>query len=148
MDELTAQWDSLLERLRTNLEGKATVAEPRRGPEVPEPVFAEVEFRPVDGTEPQLTLVCLGEDDLLLSFGGGTNYWELDWAEDSIVQIERTAEAVCGGRCRQYSAPGRKHVEIELDDGTVVDTTTYTAPIGLIPLPGWLRRAKRKAPRP
>jgi hypothetical protein len=52
----------LLERLRSSLEGRATVTEPWRAPEVPEPVFAEAEFHPVDGSEPQLSLLCIADD--------------------------------------------------------------------------------------
>lgn len=144
MDELAVRWESLLERLRSSLDGKTTVEETYRSTEADDPVFADADFRPADGGDPELALVCLAEDELLLSFGDGTNRWELDWSEDSILMVERIAEAVCAGRWKQYNAPGRKHLDVELDDGTVLDTTTLRAPAGLIPLPGWVHRARKR----
>ncbi|MGJ9403550.1 hypothetical protein [Arthrobacter sp. KK5.5] len=144
MDEVAVRWESLLEGLRSSLDGEANVVETHRSTAADAPVFAGAEFQPAKGSEPQLFLLCIDGNELLLSFGDGANRWELDWNDDSLVMIERIAQAVCAGRWKQYSAPGRKHLDVELDDGTVVDSSGWEAPIGLIPMPGWLRRARKR----
>jgi hypothetical protein len=144
MDEIASTWDALLARLSRTMDGKASVVETHRQTDSAKTVFAEAEFRSPDGNGPQLRVICLDEVELLLSFGDGTNQWELDWDEEAVAFIENVAGAVFAGRWNQYSAPGRKHLEVELDDGTVVTDTSYSAPVGLIPLPGWLRRAKAR----
>lgn len=147
MDDLAHKWDTLLVRLGKALDGKAAVVETHRQTDSAKTVFAEAEFRSPAGDGPQLQLVCLDEHEVQLYFGDGTNRWELDLDEDSVVFIEGVAVAVLAGRWDQYSAPGRKHLDVELDDGTVIETTTYSAPTGLMPLPGWLRRAKARKGR-
>lgn len=144
MDELAVRWESLLARLRSGLGGKATVVETYRSTEADHPVFADADFRPADGSDSELALTCLTGDELLLSFGDGANRWELDWDEDSLAMIERIAEAVCAGRWKQYNALGRKRLDVELDDGTVLDTTTLWGAAGLIPMPGWVHRARKR----
>lgn len=142
--ELGVRWESLLERLRSSLAGEVSLVETCRPTAVDAPFFADAAVRGLDSCEPGLVLTCLGEDDLLLSFGDGTNRWELDWSEESIEMIQGVIEAVCAGRWKQYSAPGRKHLDVEFADGTVVDSTGWQAPVGLIPMPGWLRRARKR----
>ncbi|WP_372700097.1 hypothetical protein [Arthrobacter sp. JSM 101049] len=147
MGELDVRWESLLERLRSSLFGEASLMETCLPTEVDGSFFADATVQGLGKSEPDLVLTCLGEDDLLLSFGDGTNRWELDWSEESIEMIQGVIEAVCAGRWKQYSAPGRKHLDVELADGTVVDSTGWQAPVGLIPMPGWLRRARKREQR-
>lgn len=144
--ESAARWESLLGRLRSNLDDGVSLEE-RRSTEPDTWFLAEAVLQVGDRAEPRLVLDCLGEDDLLLSFGDGMNRWELDWSEETILMIQGVIEAVCAGRWRQYRAPGRKHLDVEMADGTVVDSTGWQAPIGLIPMPGWLRRARKREQR-
>lgn len=145
--ELETRWESLLERLRSSLAGEASLVETCRPTVKGAPFFAAAAVQGLGKCEPGLVLTCFDADGLLLSFGDGTNRWELDWSEESIEMIQGVIEAVCAGRWKQYSAPGRKHLDVEFADGTVVDSTGWQAPVGLIPIPGWLRRARKREQR-
>jgi hypothetical protein len=87
-----------------------------------------------------MELACLGHTELLLFYGDdGRARWELDWSDESVNLVADVVRAACTGKSRQITAPGRVHVEVTLPDGSTVKTSTYDAPLGLIPLPGWRR---------
>ena len=136
------KWDALLKELSSALQGVATIVDSGGDDENSYP-FADANFRPIDGTKMMLCLVCLDARDLMLSYGDGRARWELDWSDESVKLVKDVARAVCTGRSKETHALGRIHVEVSLPDGSTVGTSTYEAPLGLIPLPGWRKWGSR-----
>lgn len=130
------KWDALLKELSSALQDVATMVSSGGDDESSYP-FADASFRPTDGAQPMLWLVCLDARELLLSYGDGRARWELDWSEESVQLVKDVARAVCTGRSKEVRALGRIYVEVSLPDGSTIGTGTYEAPLGLIPLPGW-----------
>lgn len=81
-------------------------------------------------------------DSGVFQFGVGAagNRWELD---DDVLNAEFAidlARSIIEGRVRQTTARARSHLVVTLRDGSEIHDTAYSAPAGLIPIPGWKRR--------
>jgi hypothetical protein len=133
------KWDSLLMGLRSSLADVASMVcdEGTAGAGTP-----HADFHPTDETGVPMTLLCLGESEMLLFYGDGRARWELDWTDESVEFIKDVARAVCTGKFEESHAPGRVYVEVFLPNGSTTQTATCDFPLGLIPLPGWKRRKK------
>jgi hypothetical protein len=69
--------------------------------------------------------------------------WELNRDQDDLLFLMDYVRSVVAGRVVEVFGPDRSRVEVTLSDGTTVVETGGRAPVGCLPLPGWVRRGRR-----
>ena len=144
------KWDALLKDLQCSLHDVAIIVSDD-GPDGRSFPFAQTDFHAKDDAGTRMSLACIGELELLLSYGDGRARWELDWTDEDVQFVKDVVRAVCTGNSKEVQALGRIHVEVSLPDGPTVKTNTYEFPFGLIPLPGWKKwgqKTQRRFPQP
>ena len=83
------------------------------------------------------------DQEFILAVGRGNCRWELEFTAEHISFCESIVKAVIDGQVREVFAPGRSHIEVQFDDGTIARTTTHRTPEGCLPIPFWKRRTSR-----
>ncbi len=60
---------------------------------------------------------------------------------EAVAYVRDIVVAAIRGTITEVRAPGRAQIRIPRPDGAIVRDTGHRFPLGLIPLPGWERRA-------
>jgi len=68
---------------------------------------------------------------------------ELGREEHDLLFLMDLLRVVVAGRVVEIFVPDRSRVEVTLLDGTTAVETGALAPVGCLPLPGWIRRGGR-----
>ncbi len=76
------------------------------------------------------------------SEGGGGIFEDLPRDLEGLGEVEAVADAVVDGRVRELLGAGRSCVEVTEADGSVTAETAHSLWRGLLPAPGWRRRAR------
>jgi hypothetical protein len=137
-EEVRARLTDLANQIADELGNHVTVSRDSDGP------FLEAtRFVPTNPAALPVTWVDFGNQlDVWAGHNGG--WWEdVGRDHEAVDFVEDLTRAVIAGRVVEAYGPQRSRVEVTLRDGTVRHETGYEGLRGLIPVPGWRRRAKR-----
>ena len=82
-------------------------------------------------------------DFLLVQAGHQGGRWELGRDEDDLSFMADLVRSVIAGRVVEVFGPSRSRVEVTLSDGTTTVEIGAQAPVGCLPVPGWMRHGRR-----
>ena len=137
-DELGSRLESLADWLESDYHGLCLVERK---------MVADDEIRSVWVTPANPDASPTGWDDLggglqVYAGSGDGGRWELDRTPAGVDFIEQVVHSVAEGRAREVFGPSRSRVEVNLPNGSVAVETGATAPVGCLPVPGWIRRGR------
>ncbi|MEU4391002.1 hypothetical protein [Kribbella sp. NPDC023855] len=69
--------------------------------------------------------------------------WEFGRDEDDLLLLIDLVRSVVAGRVVEVFGPARSRVEVTLSDGTKQVEIGALAPVGCLPVPGWMRLGRR-----
>ena len=135
-DDVTAALAALVDRLRTELAGSATVERT----DVPGGLLRVWDVRPDHPRALPVSWIELGEQQIVLQAGTNGGRWELDRSLDDVRFLADVVDAAVAGRVLETSALARSTVVVTSADGQVWRQTGYVGCLApLLPLPGWRR---------
>ncbi|MEV0283935.1 MULTISPECIES: hypothetical protein [unclassified Kribbella] len=82
-------------------------------------------------------------DALQVEAGHQGGRWELGRDEDDLLFLFDLVRSVIAGRVIEVFGPARSRVEVTLSEGTRTVEIGALAPIGCLPVPGWIRLGRR-----
>ncbi|WP_433012906.1 hypothetical protein [Kribbella sp. CA-294648] len=82
-------------------------------------------------------------DALQVEAGHQGGRWELGRDEDDLLLLMDLVRSVVAGRVVEVFGPARSRVEVTLSDGTEQVEIGAQAPVGCLPVPGWMRLGRR-----
>lgn len=135
-DEVGASLEAFADRIENDLAGSATVTRE---------TLKDLDIRAVDiePRTPRATQVGWLDmvDELQVAVGGRGpgGRWELGRTAVDVRFVEDVVTAAIRGDVLQVLGRGRSRVEVTMPDGEVVVATTFEAPGGCLPIPGWVR---------
>ncbi|WP_432948102.1 hypothetical protein ACQPXM_12775 [Kribbella sp. CA-253562] len=82
-------------------------------------------------------------DALQVEAGHQGGRWELGRDQDDLLLLIDLVRSVVAGRVIEVFGPARSRVEVTLSDGTRKVEIGARAPVGCLPVPGWMRFGRR-----
>lgn len=87
-------------------------------------------------------------DALQVEAGHQGGRWELGRDEEDLVFLIDLVRSVIAGRVVEVFGPARSRVEVTPSDGTRTVEVGARAPVGCLPVPGWMRLRRRVQYKP
>ncbi|MGW1341881.1 hypothetical protein ACWCOV_12605 [Kribbella sp. NPDC002412] len=143
-DPISTRLGSFLDDLRSELGDAASIAvEDRDGRRAVDLLPRRERALAVSWTDFYLAGDGSPGDALQVEAGHQGGRWELGRDEDAALLLIDLVRSVIAGRVSEVFGPARSRVEVTLSDGTRKVEIGARAPVGCLPIPGWMRLGRR-----